>query len=493
MGRGRGETPEEGIGGFRGAALLDTPPIPGKERVGADTSSSGQPPASSSYYASRPTGSLIPEENLRLRNQLLGETPFTPAEAERMATVIVDHVCKCKPGDHLLMVFTDSQQDMAEQVVSQAIDRGVRVYPIFDSAARIDSDSSAAVGDFQLLRQAVANKAKFLRFDIDAQSSDRRGGVQLPDGRLAAAGAVANALAQQSGLDLPWSRVVLPSREMAEMTYPEASSPEQAFQSLGQDMLAFSFIREGQTVADAEQHIATLRERQRFLNQVGGGVASVEMTTAEGTHLAVDMLDRSRFMTIDVPFDDGEDVWCNWPTFELFGTPVKASARGEIACTRPTKISDEFFEGIRWRFADDGGIDIASLTCDGGPEKTLRLREIIVQDNGRRFIGELAFVGADSPLTQSERSSYYNGILDENAVGHIGMGKSWENFTVDRKTRDELGLRVPEPAGYFHSDFMWGSKQTTIVATMRDGQQVEIMREGIWQDEKMASLLSEEA
>ena len=70
---------------------------------------------------------------------------------------------------------------------------------------------------------------------------------------------------------------------------------------------------------------------------------------------------------------------------------------------------------------------------------------------------------------------FFDTLLDENAASHIALGQGL-GFTVDAE--DDHG-RINE--SQLHIDFMVGGDQVAVTGITRGGDEVALLRDGMWQ------------
>jgi aminopeptidase len=101
-------------------------------------------------------------------------------------------------------------------------------------------------------------------------------------------------------------------------------------------------------------------------------------------------------------------------------------------------------------------------------------------DEGSAYLGEVALVPYDSPISNSN-ILFYNTLFDENASCHLALGKA---YTCNIKGYENMSINDFENMGIndsmIHVDFMIGSADLSIIATTRDGNEVQIFKDGTW-------------
>ena len=127
----------------------------------------------------------------------------------------------------------------------------------------------------------------------------------------------------------------------------------------------------------------------------------------------------------------------------------------------------EWFEGGRIVNADaEQGADV--------------VRGELSTDEGATHLGELALVTRDSRVGQTGLT-FFNTLFDENATCHIAFGNGIAfGAELDDVAPDDLkdhGFNVSS----IHTDFMVGGPDVTVTGIARDGREVPLLVEDVWQ------------
>ena len=106
---------------------------------------------------------------------------------------------------------------------------------------------------------------------------------------------------------------------------------------------------------------------------------------------------------------------------------------------------------------------------------------MIETDEGSHYLGEVALVPVDSPISRSG-ILFYNTLFDENASCHLAIGAAYPTTLTDgdEVEGDEDLLKKGANASMAHVDFMVGSDDLSIDATTKDGRTVPVFRSGTW-------------
>jgi aminopeptidase len=160
------------------------------------------------------------------------------------------------------------------------------------------------------------------------------------------------------------------------------------------------------------------------------------------------------------------------PTEEVFTLPRKAGVNGKVVSTKPLSYNGNIIENFSITFKAGKIID---YSADKG-YKTLK--SIIETDEGSRYLGEVALVPYDSPISKSG-ILFYNTLFDENASCHLAIGKAYPKCI---ENSDDLTKEQLENAGvndsFMHVDFMIGSQDLEITGTTAAGKEVTVFRSG---------------
>jgi len=110
---------------------------------------------------------------------------------------------------------------------------------------------------------------------------------------------------------------------------------------------------------------------------------------------------------------------------------------------------------------------------------TQSLNHIEVNE-GASYLGECALIPFDSPINNTN-ILFLSTLYDENASCHLALGRGFNNCLrdFDKMTNDEckeLGIND----SMIHVDFMIGSKDMDIVGIDKNGNKVQIFKNGNW-------------
>jgi aminopeptidase len=232
------------------------------------------------------------------------------------------------------------------------------------------------------------------------------------------------------------------------------------------DAVAFCVrLDEDDPVAAWNEHMNRLEARAAALNALG--VDSIRFR-GPGTDLTVGLSEASRFAAARFDTSWGRTHVPNMPTEEVFTTPHRDRTEGVVLSTRPLAVAGNVVRGLELRFEQGR---VVSVDAEEGADV---VRSQIETDEGAHFLGEVALVDGTSRVGQTGLT-FFDTLFDENATCHIAYG-----FGIPQGYDGE-----PGGEGYnmsqVHTDFMIGGPEVAVDAVTRDGREVPILREDVWQ------------
>lgn len=274
---------------------------------------------------------------------------------------------------------------------------------------------------------------------------------------------------RRTGNRYRWSLASAPTQAWADKVHAELPA-EKRVQALWDDIFVTARATGENPVADWERHIANLQKRGQWLN--GLHIKSLHYT-APGTDLTIEMADGHYWAAAGQKALDGVQFVANIPTEEVYSTPKKSGVNGVVTSTMPLNHSGSIIEGMKLRFEAGRVVEYAAIKGQDA------LKSIIEADEGSHFLGEVALVPVDSPISGMHQL-FYNTLFDENASCHLALGRAYPliegGHDLVQSEWEAHGLND----SLMHVDFMIGSAEMNIDAETLDGQTVPILRQGKW-------------
>ncbi len=267
-----------------------------------------------------------------------------------------------------------------------------------------------------------------------------------------------------------WSILGVPNEHWASKVFPGVSK-EEALEKLWNAVLKTVRIDEdNDPVAKWEEHINHLKVRQDILNE--RNYKTLHFTNQAGTDLYVDLVENHIWCGWSEEGNDGVVFNENMPTEEIFTMPSKYGVNGVVVSTKPLNYNGTLIDRFSLTFKDG---KVVSYHADNEEEA---LKSLIEFDEGSCYIGEVALVPYESPISQSQ-ILFYNTLYDENASCHLALGRA---YPLNLKNGTSMSQEELEKAGcnqsMTHVDFMFGSEDMTIVGITHDGKEEAIFESG---------------
>lgn len=260
-----------------------------------------------------------------------------------------------------------------------------------------------------------------------------------------------------------WVVAPCPTAGWASLVHPKLDASE-ALARLWDEIATVCRLKEDDPVAAWGSRLDTLIQTGRRLNELELDLLRFE---GPGTSLEVGLLPSSHWGSGRLQTVDGVTHAANLPTEEVFTTPDPDRVQGTVRSTKPLFTGGVIIEGLTVRFEDGRA---AEIEADSGAGT---LRALSQTDPGAARLGEVALVDRESRIGQLG-TIFYDTLLDENAASHIALGQGVA-FAVEQQ---DLGAMNDSK---IHVDFMIGSEDVAVTGVTRSGEEIPLLREGIWQ------------
>ena len=267
-----------------------------------------------------------------------------------------------------------------------------------------------------------------------------------------------------------WCVVSVPTKGWAKKVFPDLSEDE-AVACLWREIYKTVRVGEGiDTIKAWQEHIAFLHKAADFLN--ANDLQELHYTNGLGTDLTIELPEGHIWAGGAEKSELGTVFAANMPTEEVYTLPKRDGVNGIVYATKPLNFNGNLIENFWLRFENGRVIDFAAKKGEA------ILKGLIETDEGSHFLGEVALVPYDSPISQSG-VLFYNTLFDENAACHLALGKAYPTCLKDGEKMDSVTLlQHGVNDSLMHEDFMVGSRDLEIVGTRRDGTKVQVFHQG---------------
>ncbi len=267
-----------------------------------------------------------------------------------------------------------------------------------------------------------------------------------------------------------WTVIAAPSKDWAALVFPDLPEAEQVPALWDAIFKAVRADKEN-PVEEWKQHDSTLHEKVDYLNDKHYKKLHY---TAPGTDLTIELPEKHTWCGAGSVNVDNAVFMANMPTEEVFTAPMKTGVNGYVSSTKPLSYGGTIIDDFKITFKDG---KITEVTAGKGQDI---LENLIEADEGAKYLGEVALVPHESPISASGLL-FYNTLFDENASNHLAIGSAYAfNLTggkeMDRKQLEENGLNQ----SITHVDFMVGSGEMDIDGILEDGTAEPVFRSGTW-------------
>ena len=273
-----------------------------------------------------------------------------------------------------------------------------------------------------------------------------------------------------SNSTVSWCVAAMPSPEWSQKVFPDAS-PEEAMIQLWDNIFQATRSDKEDPVAAWNNHLEQLNKKMDFLNK--NPIKTLHYK-GEGTDLVVELPENHIWMGGGEDNAKGVYFIANMPTEEIFTMPLKTGVNGIVTSTKPLSYGGNLINNFTLTFRNGKIID---FSAEQGYET---LEKLIGTDEGSHYLGEVALVPHDSPVSNTD-IIFFNTLFDENASCHFAIGSAYPTnieggADMDQDELDAHGVNT----SITHVDFMVGSPGLDIEATMVDGAKKMIFKEGNW-------------
>lgn len=267
-----------------------------------------------------------------------------------------------------------------------------------------------------------------------------------------------------------WCIAAVPSEAWAKSVYPEMTT-EDAIDALWDKIFDATRVSMDDPVEAWNQHDMNLKKYKNYLNDKQFDKL---VFTAPGTELEIGLADGHYWMGGSKLSHAGDAFVANIPTEEVFTTPHKFKVNGTVRSTKPLSHNGKIVDGFGFTFKDG---KVVEYFAEKGKEV---LDVMLGNDDGAKYLGEVALVQNDSPISNTG-ILFNNTLFDENASVHLALGRAYAYAMQNgsNATQEELEERGAN-FSIIHVDFMIGGPEMEIVAYSKDGEATQLFTKGNW-------------
>jgi aminopeptidase len=267
-----------------------------------------------------------------------------------------------------------------------------------------------------------------------------------------------------------WTIIAAANSVWAKKVFPDLEENE-AIEALWEAIFNASRIQEKtDPIKEWNEHNATLIAHNKILND--HQFEYLHFTNNLGTDLKIKLVDNHVWSGGQEKTTNKVTFNPNIPTEENFTMPHKYGVNGKVVATKPLDYQGNLIEDF-WLEFKDGKV----INYDAKKEKAT-LKNLLEFDEGSSYLGEVALISHNSPISKAN-ILFFNTLFDENASCHLALGRA---YPMNITGGTEMEIKDLEKLGYnnsmAHSDFMFGSEDMNIVGIKKNGEKVQIFKDG---------------
>ncbi|WP_416176399.1 aminopeptidase [Clostridium sp.] len=266
-----------------------------------------------------------------------------------------------------------------------------------------------------------------------------------------------------------WCVVSVPTKAWSKKVFSSIDENE-AVEKLWDAVFKATRVGEWDPVKAWDEHKNKLKSRMDFLNK--NKFKYLKYKNSLGTDLKIELPKEHIWLGGSSFSEKGTEFMANIPTEEVFTLPLKTGVNGKVVSSKPLNYNGNLIEDFSMEFKDG---KIINYTAKRGLET---LKHIIETDEGSHYLGEVALVPFDSPISNS-KVLFYNTLFDENASCHLAIGEAYpvclrgsENMSKEKLS--DLGVNQ----SLEHVDFMVGTEDLNIMGITQEGREIPIFENG---------------
>lgn len=268
-----------------------------------------------------------------------------------------------------------------------------------------------------------------------------------------------------------WTIAAYPSPGWAKLVFPDEADEDTAVAKLLDAMLEASRIKTEDPITEWKEHRARLTEKADYLNQKHYKALHYR---AEGTDLTIGLPKTHLWIAAGANNEKGTAFIPNMPTEEVFTAAEKTSVNGYVSNKKPLSYQGNIIDGFKLHFKDGA---VTDFECEQGYDV---LKGLLEQDEGSRYLGEVALVPHDSPISNSGLL-FFNTLYDENAANHVALGAAYPtNIEGGGSMTPQQIAAAGLNQSATHVDFMIGCADMAIDGILEDGSREPVFRKGNW-------------
>jgi len=276
----------------------------------------------------------------------------------------------------------------------------------------------------------------------------------------------------RSAFQLSYCIACIANEKWAEKVFP-ALERKKALKKLWEYIFKCTHVDENNPVEIWKKKQVSSHKRARYLSSKQ--YAALHFIS-DKTDLEVKLPSGHIWVGGGITTSAGRYILPNIPTEENATVPHRLGVNGVVHSTKPLAYKGKIVDGFYLKLRDGRIIEYGAEVGED------ILKAIIETDEGSSYLGEVAIVDNDSPISRLN-TTFYTTLFDENASCHLAIGASYAMLLKgaagkSEEEQQEMGANHSS----IHVDFMIGSEKMNIYGIQKEGTEEMLVKDGSWID-----------
>lgn len=261
---------------------------------------------------------------------------------------------------------------------------------------------------------------------------------------------------------IPWCIAVLPNEYWAKKIFPNSKNPVNEFWDVISKMC---MLDKKEPIKEWDKLLNKQSEIMKKLNDLK--IQKLHYKNSLGTNLTIELSKDAIWQSAS------SNKWIvNMPSYEIFSTPDYRKTNGIVYSSKPLIYNGKIINDFYLIFKNG---KVEEINAKEGLDV---LKEIINGDELSSYLGEIAIVNYNSPISNTNLV-FESTLYDENASCHLALGNGFiecinNGDKLSKVELENIGVNFSKN----HVDFMIGTEDLTIEAETYNKDNVMIMKNG---------------
>lgn len=264
---------------------------------------------------------------------------------------------------------------------------------------------------------------------------------------------------------ISWCIAALPNEYWANDIFKEDPN---AYKKLFDAIMKICMVDTENPIQSWNDYLKQAAEQSKKLDALQ--IKKMHYKNSLGTDLVVEMPNDCCWNS--AASESKEDMLVNMPSYEIFCSPNYTKTEGIVYSSRPLIYGGGIIDEFYLEFSEG---KVVNYDAKIGKEI---LKGIIESDERSCYLGEVALVNYDSPISNTGLV-FGTTLIDENAACHLALGEGFGSAIeggLDMTSEELLKRGINQSQQ--HVDFMIGTSDLEIEIETQDGKKQKIFKNG---------------